>query len=50
MEKKKKYPAVREDYVCDRFSRVFWSLIEEPDICLNCEYYDENSGCCHYEG
>ena len=50
MEMKKEYPAVREDYVCDRFSRVFWSLIEEPDICPNCEYYDEDSGCCHYEG
>ena len=50
MEMKKEYPTVREDYVCDRFSRVFWSLIEEPDICPNCEHYDEDSGCCHYEG
>lgn len=49
MEKKNGYPAVDPDYVCSHFSRVFWSLIEEPDVCPNCEYYDEDGGCCRCE-
>lgn len=32
--------------VCRYFERVFWSLIEEPDICELCVHYDEARSHC----
>lgn len=43
------FTAVKPDDVCRHFDRVSWSLIEEPDICENCNYYMEDSGCCSCE-
>lgn len=37
---------VRPDDVCRHFDRVFWSLIEEPDICELCNHYEEEGCCC----
>ena len=32
---------VSPDSVCRDFDRAPWSLIEEPEICENCLYYDD---------
>lgn len=37
---------VAPDHVCKYFDRVFWSLIEEPDICELCNHYEENGSLC----
>lgn len=29
------------DYVCPRFDRAPFSLIEEPEICENCALYED---------
>lgn len=40
---------VKADDVCKFFDRVSWSLIEEPDICELCNYYEENGSLCRCE-
>lgn len=37
---------VDPDGVCHLFQRVSWSLIEEPEKCDLCEFYNEDSGEC----
>ncbi len=37
---------VDPDGVCYQFQRVSWSLIEEPEKCDLCEFYNEDSGEC----
>ena len=32
--------------VCGGFDRISWSLIEEPEVCELCRYYDEDGRCC----
>lgn len=39
---------VDEEGVCRCFERIPQSLIEEPEVCLWCEYY-ENGLCFHTE-
>ncbi len=34
---------------CKFFDRVLWSLIEEPDDCELCSYFDEDSSECTCE-
>lgn len=31
---------------CRDFSRVLWSLIEEPDVCALCVHFDEDTQTC----
>ena len=32
--------------VCGSFERISWSLIEEPEVCELCCYYEENDSRC----
>ena len=32
--------------VCGSFDRISWSLIEEPEVCELCRYYEEDSSRC----
>ena len=34
---------------CRHFDRVFWSLIEEPDVCELCSHYEDNGSLCTCE-
>lgn len=34
------------DGVCRRFERGSWSLIEEPEVCELCAFYDEQDSLC----
>ena len=38
---------VSSDYVCSHFERAPWSLIEEPEVCESCVFYDD--GFCRVE-
>lgn len=37
---------VPADGVCRRFERADWSLIEEPEVCELCAFYDDSDGFC----
>ena len=43
MEQKKR--PVDEEYVCRHFIRIPESLIEEPEVCEWCEFYDKGYCC-----
>jgi len=43
MEKEK---VVNPNGVCAAFDRISWSLIEEPEVCELCRYYEENGSRC----
>lgn len=32
--------------VCAGFDRIAWSLIEEPEVCELCRYYEEDGSRC----
>ena len=47
-EKKPGRPVDEEDF-CGFFTRIPVSLIEEPEYCAFCEYYEENTGLCVHQ-
>lgn len=39
----------RPEYNCRHFERAAYSLIEEPEVCEWCVFYDEKAGLCKHE-